>query len=116
VAGTVRHRPRRGALRSPDERARCPQCLHDTTRGFGNWTTFKKGLHKQHLGAARQAAQQAGEPGFVDVEEVDVTEEELRKVVNEEVTRVLNQQARKVFGVESWENYLEALLKAARND
>jgi uncharacterized short protein YbdD (DUF466 family) len=45
-----------------------------------------------------------------------VTEEELRKVVNEEVTKVLNQQARKVFGVESWENYLEALLKAARND
>jgi Lysozyme like domain len=84
--------------------------------GFGNWTTFKKGLHKQHLSAARQAAQQAGEPGFVDVEEVDVTEQELRKVVNEEITKVLNQQAVKVFGITSWENYLEALLKAARND
>jgi hypothetical protein len=45
-----------------------------------------------------------------------VTEEELRKVVNEEITKVLNKEAVKVFGVTSWENYLEALLKAARND
>jgi hypothetical protein len=47
-------------------------------------------------------------------EEADVTEEELRPILREEVTKVLNQQARKVFGVESWENYLEAVLKAAR--
>jgi hypothetical protein len=104
-------------LFDPPTNARAAHSVFTTPpRGFANWTTFKKGLHKQHLGAARQAAQQAGEPGFVDVEEVDVTEEELRKVVNEEVTRVLNKEAVKVFGVTSWENYLEALLKAARQD
>jgi hypothetical protein len=47
-------------------------------------------------------------------EEVDVTDEELREIVNEEITRVLNREARKIAGIESWDKYLAALLKAAR--
>jgi hypothetical protein len=50
------------------------------------------------------------------VQEVDVTEAELRKVVSEEITRVLNREARKIAGIESWDKYLAALLKAARED
>lgn len=55
-------------------------------------------------------------PAYHMVQEVDVTEAELRKVVSEEITRVLNREARKIAGIESWDKYLAALLKAARED
>ena len=47
-------------------------------------------------------------------EEVDVTEDELRRVVRDEITNVLDSQARQVPGIVSWERYLEVLLEAAR--
>jgi hypothetical protein len=55
-------------------------------------------------------------PAYHTVQEVDVTEAELRKVVNEEVTRVLDHEARKVSGIESFDKYLAALLEAARKN
>jgi CHAP domain len=55
-------------------------------------------------------------PAYHMVQEVDVTEAELRKVVSEEITRVLDHEARKVFGITSWDKYLEALLEAARKN
>jgi hypothetical protein len=104
-------------LFDPPTNARAARLVFlDQQRSFTPWTTFKKQKHEVHLGPARQAAQQFEAPGFalgLGVEQ-DVTEAELRKVVNEETTRVLNREARKIAGIESWDKYLAALLKAAR--
>jgi N-acetylmuramoyl-L-alanine amidase-like protein len=67
------------------------------------------------LGEIRTQVGGPGIPGALPTpEEADVTEEELRPIIREEVASVLNKEAVKVFGVTSWENYLEAVLKAAR--
>jgi len=94
------------------------QVFKSSQGGFDAWSTFKHERHKVHLGPATQAARQFDVSGFPPGIEQgdDVTEAELRKVVNEELTRVLDHEARKVQGIESWEKYLEALLKAARED
>jgi CHAP domain len=48
------------------------------------------------------------------VQEVDVTEAELRQVVRDEVKKVLDSEAKRVQGIISWERYLQVLLDAAR--
>jgi hypothetical protein len=67
-----------------------------------------------HLAPARQAAQQFEASGPALGVEDDITEAELRTVVNEEFTNVLNHEANKVHGITSWERYLEVVLEAAR--
>jgi N-acetylmuramoyl-L-alanine amidase len=48
------------------------------------------------------------------LEEIDVTKDEMREIVREEIKNVLDNQAKRVSGITSWERYLEELLKAAR--
>lgn len=48
------------------------------------------------------------------LEEIDVTKDEMREIVREEIKNVLDSQAKRVSGITSWERYLEELLKAAR--
>jgi Lysozyme like domain len=106
-------------LFEPLTNARAAHSVFSTSeRGFRQWSTFVHNAHEVHLGAARQAAEQAETTGLVaglvaDVE-VDITEAELRRVVNEETTRVLDSQAIRVSGITSWERYLEVVLEAAR--
>ena len=85
---------------------------------FTPWSTFNRKDHEIHLGPARQAAQHFEASGLAAgiEQENDVTEAELRKVMNEELTRVLDSQARRVQGIVSWERYLQVLLEAARKD
>jgi hypothetical protein len=53
-------------------------------------------------------------PAPGQLEEIDVTTDELRQIVREEIKNVLDSQARRVQGITSWERYLEVLLEAAR--
>jgi hypothetical protein len=106
-------------LFDPSTNARAARTVFtDANAMFTPWSTFNRNDHEVHLGAAREAAQQFEASGLADAiePENDVTEAELRKVMNEELTRVLDSQARRVAGIVSWERYLGVLLEAARKN